>query len=130
MQMLEECNFSCNNCLRYDEPMPIGYKLSVEQLKICLSDCRKLETIEWIHFTGGEPTLWTEGKLDLVDLLIEISKAGFDSGFTTNGSYFVDYRKCSELLQKYFNNRICFVYFYLSVHFFCACVSLCPCVNA
>jgi len=102
--LLEECNFSCNHCVVEDEPMPIGYKLSFEQLKMCLSDCQSLETVEWVHFSGGEPTLWREGNLDLVDLLIEISKAGFEPGFTTNGSYFNDYTKCNELFQRYFNN--------------------------
>jgi molybdenum cofactor biosynthesis enzyme MoaA len=116
--LLEECNFSCNHCVREDEPMPIGYKLSFEQLKLCLSDCRKLETVEWVHFSGGEPTLWREGELDLADLLIEISKAGFDPGFTTNGSYFIDYRKCSELFQKYFNSANKRLRLYISIDTF------------
>ncbi len=102
--LLEECNFSCNHCVVEDEPMPIGYKLSFEQFKLCLADCKTLETIDWVHFSGGEPTLWTDGKLDLADLLIEISKSGFDPGFTTNGSYFIDYTRCYDLVQKYFNN--------------------------
>ena len=58
--LLEECNFSCNHCVREDEPMPINYKLTFEQLKLCLTDCQTLETIEWVHFSGGEPTLWTD----------------------------------------------------------------------
>ncbi|MHA2038988.1 MAG: radical SAM protein, partial [Promethearchaeota archaeon] len=102
--LLEECNFSCNHCVREDEPMSIGYKLTFEQLKKCLSDCQSLKTVEWVHFSGGEPTLWKEEKLDLGDLLIEISKAGFEPGFTTNGSYFNDYTKCNELFQRYFTN--------------------------
>jgi uncharacterized radical SAM superfamily Fe-S cluster-containing enzyme len=98
--------------------MPIGYKLTFEQLKLCLSDCRKLETIEWVHFSGGEPTLWREGELDLIDLLIEISKSGFDPGFTTNGSYFIDYIKCNEFFQKYFNNANNQLRLYLSIDTF------------
>lgn len=116
--LLEECNFSCSHCVRADEPMPIGYKLSFEQLKLCLSDCRKLETIEWVHFSGGEPTLWSDGELELVDLLIEISKSDFDPGFTTNGSYFIDYKKCNELFQKYFNNTNKRLRLYLSIDTF------------
>ena len=116
--LLEECNFSCNHCVREDEPMPPGYKLSLEQLRLCLSDCHKLETIDWIHFSGGEPTLWIDKKLDLADLLIEISKAGFEPGFTTNGSYFNDYKKCNELLQKYFNNSNKRLRLYLSIDTF------------
>ncbi|MFX1575086.1 MAG: radical SAM protein [Promethearchaeota archaeon] len=116
--LLEECNFSCNHCVRIDEPMPVGYKLSYEQLKLCLSDCRKLETIEWVHFSGGEPTLWSDGELNLVDLLIEISKSDFDPGFTTNGSNFIDYKKCYELFQRYFNNANKRLRLYLSIDTF------------
>ena len=116
--LLEECNFSCNHCVREEEPMLPGYKLSFEQLRLCLSDCHKLETIDWIHFSGGEPTLWIDKKLDLADLLIEISKAGFEPGFTTNGSYFNDYKKCNELLQKYFNNSNKRLRLYLSIDTF------------
>jgi MoaA/NifB/PqqE/SkfB family radical SAM enzyme len=87
--LLEECNFSCDHCVREDEPMHPGYKLSFEQLKMCLSDCHSLQSIEWVHFSGGEPTLWTDGKRDMVDLLIEISRAGFEPGFITNGSNFM-----------------------------------------
>jgi MoaA/NifB/PqqE/SkfB family radical SAM enzyme len=102
--LLEECNFSCPHCVREDEPMLPGYKLTLQQLGACLKDCQDLKTIEWVHFSGGEPTLWNEGKLDLADLLITISKAGFMPGFTTNGSDFDDYVKCNNFLKKYFNN--------------------------
>jgi len=49
--------------------------------------CR-LESVSWVHFSGGEPTLWKEGNRSLIDLLLEISIKGFTPGFTTNGSYF------------------------------------------
>jgi MoaA/NifB/PqqE/SkfB family radical SAM enzyme len=101
--LLEECNFSCDHCAREDEPMSLGYKLSFKQLKECLKDCQKMNTIEWVHFSGGEPTLWTEGERDLADLLIEMSKEGFTPGFTTNGSNFVDYAKCENFLNRYFD---------------------------
>ena len=99
--LLEECNFSCPHCVREDEPMKPGYKLTFEQLKLCLSDCQILHKIDWVHFSGGEPTLWTDGKRNLTDLLLEISKTGFEPGFTTNGSFFNDYKNCNDLFQKY-----------------------------
>ncbi|RKY57485.1 MAG: hypothetical protein DRP96_09875 [Candidatus Neomarinimicrobiota bacterium] len=80
--LLEECNFSCVHCIREDEPMDAGYKLSYNQFKVCLSDCRRLESVSWVHFSGGEPTLWKEGNRSLIDLLLEISIKGFISGFT------------------------------------------------
>jgi MoaA/NifB/PqqE/SkfB family radical SAM enzyme len=99
--LLEKCNFACIHCAREDEPMDLGYKLSFGQLQSCLSDCRSLDTVSWVHFSGGEPTLWREGNRDLLDLLLEISKAGFTPGFTTNGSFFTDYSKCDNFFRKY-----------------------------
>ena len=99
--LLEECNLECAHCLREDEPMDTGYKLSFGQLQLCLSDCRSLESIRWVHFSGGEPTLWTEGNRDLVDLLLEITRADFTPGFTTNGRSFVDYSRCHDFFAKY-----------------------------
>jgi len=81
-----------------------GYKLSFEQLKLCLLDCQELQSVQRIHFTGGEPTLWTDGNLGFVDLLIEVSKAGFNPCFTTNGSHFVDYQKCHDFFLKYLDD--------------------------
>lgn len=104
--LLEACNFECIHCIREDEPMDPGYKLSSKQLRLCLSDCRRLESIRWVHFTGGEPTLWKEKNRSFVDLLLEISKAGFTPGFTTNGSFFVDYGRCHDFFAKYVDGSI------------------------
>jgi MoaA/NifB/PqqE/SkfB family radical SAM enzyme len=98
--------------------MAVGYRLTFEQLKSCLSDCRELKTINWVHFSGGEPTLWKEGDLTLVDLLVEISSAGFKPGFTTNGSYFLDYNKCSEVFKKYFETSKKPLRLFISIHTF------------
>jgi molybdenum cofactor biosynthesis enzyme MoaA len=116
--LLEDCNFECNHCVREDEPMPRGYKLSLEQLRLCLTDCNQLKTIEWVHFSGGEPTLWSDGSRDLSDLLIEISKVDFEPGFTTNGSYFENYIKCKRLFQNYFDNADKPLRLYLSIDTF------------
>jgi MoaA/NifB/PqqE/SkfB family radical SAM enzyme len=101
--LLEECNFSCAHCSREDGLMYSGYKLSFEQMKLCLSDCQDLQSLQRIHFTGGEPTLWTDGNLDFVDILVEVSKAGFEPSFITNGSHFTDYSKCHNFFERYFN---------------------------
>jgi MoaA/NifB/PqqE/SkfB family radical SAM enzyme len=116
--LLEECNYTCAHCIREDEPMDRGYRLSFRQLQRCLADCRSLESIRWVHFSGGEPTLWTEGELGLVDLLIEIAQAGFIPGFTTNGSYFVHYSKCRDLFTKYLDATEMPLRLYLSIDTF------------
>jgi MoaA/NifB/PqqE/SkfB family radical SAM enzyme len=95
-----------------------GYKLSFDQLTKCIIECQNLKSVEWVHFSGGEPTLWTEGDRDLVDLLLEISKAGFEPGFTTNGSMFLDYTKCKDFFDKYFNNADKKIRLYISIDTF------------
>jgi MoaA/NifB/PqqE/SkfB family radical SAM enzyme len=116
--LLEECNFNCRHCVREDEPMDVGYRLSFQQLQRCLADCRTLEAVTWVHFSGGEPTLWREGDRDLVDLLLEISNAGFTPGFTTNGSAFVDYGRCDTLLRRYIEASTQPLRLYLSIDTF------------
>ncbi len=116
--LLEECNFKCAHCGREDEPMDPGYKLSFEQLRRCLLDCRSLESISWFHFSGGEPTLWKEGNRDLVDLLLEIADAGYTPGFTSNGSLFVNYSRCRDLLKRYFYNSTMPLRVYFSIDTF------------
>jgi MoaA/NifB/PqqE/SkfB family radical SAM enzyme len=116
--LLEHCNFDCIHCIREDEPMDPGYKLSFEQLRLCLSDCRRLEGVRWVHFTGGEPTLWKEGDRKLIDLLLEISKAGYISGFTTNGSYFLNFGRCRDFFKGYLDNSSTPLRVYFSIDTF------------
>ena len=116
--LLEQCNFECPHCLRVDEPMAPGYQLTFRQLELCLSDCRALESITWIHFTGGEPTLWREGDRDLIDLLLKISSAGFIPAFTTNGSSFVEYNMCHDFFKRYLDNSTTRLIVYLSIDTF------------
>lgn len=116
--LLEACNFACVHCCRDYEPMDPGYKLSYEQFRLCLSDCRKLGSINWIHFTGGEPTLWKEKNRKFVDLLLEISKAGFTPGFTSNGSFFTNYGRCYDFFAKYLDNSNTPIRIYFSIDTF------------
>ena len=116
--LLEECNLSCIHCVRESEPMDQGYKLTHEQFRMCLSDSRELGSIQWVHFSGGEPTLWSDGDHDLVDLLVEISGAGFEPGFTTNGTTFNDPGRCRDLLSRYFREASNPLRLYLSIDTF------------
>jgi hypothetical protein len=116
--LLETCNLSCPHCVRDDEPMDTGYRLTSRQLLECLRDCDRLETIEWVHFSGGEPTLWREGERDLVDLLVDISNAGFEPGFTTNGVLMEDAAYCHDLLGRYFARADRPLRLYLSIDTF------------
>jgi MoaA/NifB/PqqE/SkfB family radical SAM enzyme len=116
--LLEECNLDCIHCVRESEPMGPGYRLTRRQLATCLADCRHLGSIEWVHFSGGEPTLWREGEVDLVDLLLDISKAGLEPGFTTNGVRLEDGDECDRLLGMYFDGADMPLRLYLSIDSF------------
>jgi MoaA/NifB/PqqE/SkfB family radical SAM enzyme len=116
--LLEKCNFNCVHCLREYEPMEVGYQLSYKQFQLCLSDCRELKGISWVHFTGGEPTLWKEKDRNLVDLLLEISKAGFTPGLTSNGSFFVNYGRTRDFFARYFDGSSMPLRIYLSIDTF------------
>jgi MoaA/NifB/PqqE/SkfB family radical SAM enzyme len=118
IMLIENCNFNCAHCAREEAPMAPGYRLSVEQLRSCLSDCRRLDTIRWVHFSGGEPTLWRGGNRGLIDLLLEISSAGYDPGFTTNGSFFTDPGRCDKFLTNYVTNSMNPLRLYLSIDTF------------
>lgn len=116
--LLEECNFACPHCVREDEPMAPGYKLSFGQLQSCLADCRALGSIRRVHFSGGETTLWWEGDRDLVDLLVEIAAAGFTPGFISNGSSFCEYDRCYDFFGRYAEGSGVPLRFYLSIDTF------------
>ena len=116
--LLEECNFACPHCVREDEPMEPGYRLSSRELQLCLSDCRALDCVNWVHFSGGEPTLWREGSRNLADLLLVISEAGLTPGFTTNGSLFTDYGGCADFLSSYVGQSGKPLILYLSIDTF------------
>jgi MoaA/NifB/PqqE/SkfB family radical SAM enzyme len=116
--LLEECNFACPHCVRDDEPMARGYRLTFRQLRSCLADCRELEAISWVHFSGGEPTLWEEAGRDLVDLLLAISDAGLIPGFTSNGSAFLDYDGCDRFFRRYVDASSTPLRLYLSIDTF------------
>jgi organic radical activating enzyme len=116
--LLEPCNFDCPHCCRIDEPMAPGYRLTAGQLRACLEDARALTTLTWFHFSGGEPTLWAEEDLDLVDLLLDVSEAGYDPSFTTNGSGFVNPDRCRDFFARYVENARRPLLLYMSVDTF------------
>lgn len=116
--LLEECNFTCPHCVRIEEPMAPGYMLTFEQLQACLHDCSRLKAVEWVHFSGGEPTLWKEDGNDLVDLLLAISDKGLIPGFTTNGSAFEEYAACRPFLTRYLAGSSMPLRLYLSIDTF------------
>jgi hypothetical protein len=54
----------------------------------------------------------------LVDLLLVIAQSGFDPGFTTNGSSFLNYDRCRRFLRRYIDASTKRLRLYLSIDTF------------
>jgi MoaA/NifB/PqqE/SkfB family radical SAM enzyme len=109
VMLLEKCNFSCPHCIWIDgrlEHIPKlqpGFSLSFNQITTCLTDCKRIDSIKKVHFSGGEPTLWRDGDMNFGNVLVEVAREGFIPSFITNGSNFVNYRKCHNFFDYYFS---------------------------
>ena len=78
-----KCIYECDHCFVYSSPSAEG-TFTLDQLHELLEESKKIGTIEWIYFEGGEPFLY-------YPLLIEGIKAasalGFKIGIVTNAFF-------------------------------------------
>jgi hypothetical protein len=78
-----KCIYECDHCFVYSSPNAEG-TFAFEQIQKVLDESKKIGTIEWIYFEGGEPFLY-------YPLMIEGIKSareyGFKVGIVTN-AYF------------------------------------------
>ena len=51
------CNFECDHCFLYCSPWARG-TFTIAQVTRVLDEARKIGTVEWIYFEGGEPLLF------------------------------------------------------------------------
>jgi hypothetical protein len=51
------CNFECDHCFLYCGPYSAG-TFTVKQISEILNESKKIGTVEWIYFEGGEPFLY------------------------------------------------------------------------
>ena len=77
------CNFECDHCFLFSGPAAQG-TFTIRQIQNALDEARKIGTVEWIYFEGGEPCLY-------YPLMLEGAKRaramGFQVGVVTN-AYF------------------------------------------
>ncbi|MFH1699555.1 MAG: radical SAM protein [Candidatus Zixiibacteriota bacterium] len=74
------CNYECDHCFLYCGPNAKGTFTS-SQINEVLTDAKKLGTVEWIYFEGGEPFLYFPL---LAEGLRMVREAGFKKGVVTN----------------------------------------------
>lgn len=106
--LLYKCNFKCAHCGylyvddSVDHDIKPGYRMTWEQIQRLITDCNSIkdETFAFV-MNGGEPTLWKEGDLRFMDVLLAVAEGGIWPTYNTNGSYFVDYDRCNEFFRRY-----------------------------
>ncbi|MFC1536021.1 radical SAM protein [Candidatus Neomarinimicrobiota bacterium] len=74
------CNYECDHCFLYCSPIVEG-TFTIDQIQKVLNDAKKIKTVEWIYFEGGEPFLY----YPLMLKGLQLAKAmDFKTGIVTN----------------------------------------------
>ena len=89
------CSLKCKHCYVYSDQRAPG-KISLSQISHFLNEARKLENIEWVYFSGGEP--FTQYPL-LLKAIQRARKLEFRVGVETNG-YFARTEEAAYRLLK------------------------------
>jgi hypothetical protein len=77
------CNFECDHCFVFSGPAAEG-TFTIRQIQAAIEEARKIGTVEWIYFEGGEPCLYYPLMLEGVK---RARAMGFQLGVVTN-AYF------------------------------------------
>ena len=74
------CIFECDHCFLYCGPHAQG-TFTLEQIKRTFGEIKKIGTVEWVYFEGGEPFLYYPSMLEGIRLARDM---GFKVGIVTN----------------------------------------------
>jgi hypothetical protein len=94
------CLYECDHCFLYCSPSAKG-TFTLKQVRQVLEEARRIETIEWIYFEGGEPLLFYPLLLESLKTAREM---GFKTGVVTN-AYMATSEEDAELWLKPFSER-------------------------
>jgi len=78
--MTYKCNLECDHCFLYSGPHAQG-TMTLPQIHCVLDESRKIGSVEWIYFEGGEPFLFYPSMLEGVRIARDM---GFKVGIVTN----------------------------------------------
>ena len=78
--MTYRCNLECDHCFLYSSPRAQGV-MTLPQIRRVLDESRKVNSVEWIYFEGGEPFLFYPSMLEGIRLARDL---GFKVGIVTN----------------------------------------------
>ncbi|MFX1376821.1 MAG: radical SAM protein [Promethearchaeota archaeon] len=89
------CNYTCDHCFLYCSPNSQG-TFTLKQIREVLREAKKINTVEWIYFEGGEPFLYYPIMVESIRLA---KKEGFKVGIVTN-SYWATSVEDAEIWLK------------------------------
>lgn len=81
-----KCDSECDHCFVWSSPESRG-TMSVDQIGNVLSQSRKISTVEWVFFEGGEPFLFYPVLVKGVEMA---RRRGFEVGVVTNAYWATD----------------------------------------
>jgi hypothetical protein len=90
-----QCTFECDHCFVFGSPFAKG-TFTIERLRNAIDEARKIDTVEWIYFEGGEPFLFYPLMLEGIR---KARNAGFRVGIVTN-TYFATTEEDAALWLK------------------------------
>jgi MoaA/NifB/PqqE/SkfB family radical SAM enzyme len=90
-----ECNFECDHCFVWGGPNQVG-TLGLAQIREILAQAKRLGSVEWIYFEGGEPFLYYAALAHAVRLA---HRLGFQVGIVTNGYWATAVEDAIECLR-------------------------------
>ena len=89
------CNYTCDHCFLYCSPNSKG-TFTIAQIRKVLDEAKKIGTVEWIFFEGGEPFLYYPIMVEGLRLANEL---GFKTGLVSN-SYWATSVEDAEIWLK------------------------------
>ncbi len=94
-----KCTHECDHCFLHSSPRAEG-TFTLPQIRDVLDEARKIDSMEWIYFEGGEPFLFYASMLEGIKLARD---RGFKVGVVTNAYWALsaeDAERCLTLLAE------------------------------
>jgi MoaA/NifB/PqqE/SkfB family radical SAM enzyme len=90
-----QCNFECDHCFVWGSPFAKG-TFRLRDIRRIYREVRKLDTVEWVYFEGGEPFLYYP---IMVRALSEAKRLGFKIGIVSCPYWATSVRDALEWLR-------------------------------
>jgi hypothetical protein len=90
-----KCNLECDHCFVFGSPDAKGV-MKISDVRNILRQARKIKSVDWIYFEGGEPVLYYS---ILLWGLREAKRQGFKTGFISNAYWATSVEDAKEWLK-------------------------------